>query len=91
MREMVEDYSRQLEVRDQHIRRLEAACDGEVAMLAQKEVEVLKQENRMLRDKVAHMSDEIAHLGAGAASDANYRALQDEVDRLSQLLMEKDR
>ena len=51
MREMVEDYSRQLEVRDQHIRRLEAACDGEVAMLAQKEVEVLKQENRMLRDK----------------------------------------
>jgi predicted RNase H-like nuclease (RuvC/YqgF family) len=91
MREMVDDYSRQLEVRDQHIRRLEAACDSEVAMLAQKEVEVLKQENRMLRDKVAHMSDEIAHLGAGAASDANYRALQDEVDRLSQLLMEKDR
>ena len=40
---------------------------------------------------MAHMSDEIAHLAAGAAANDNYRALQDEVDRLSQLLMEKDR
>lgn len=55
MREMVDDYTRQLDVRDQTIRRLESQDQiqqNEMSMLVFKENEQLKIENRMLRDKV---------------------------------------
>ena len=62
MREMVESYTTQLELRDENIRRLEQtdfAQQSEVAMLIQKENEALKQENKMMRDKVHIIEQEL--------------------------------
>lgn len=62
MREMVDDYSRQLEVRDVAIRRLESqevAQQNEMSMLIYKENETLKQENRMLKDKITILDQEL--------------------------------
>ena len=52
---MVDDYSRQLEVRDTAIKRLESqdiAQQNEMSLLIFKENETLKQENVMLKDKI---------------------------------------
>ena len=60
-------------------------------MLVYKENEALKQENRMLRDKVAMLDDEMNRVGANRAMEGDYRALQEENDRLNHALMEKSR
>jgi len=60
-------------------------------MLVYKENEALKQENRMLRDKVAMLDDEMNRGNVNRALDGDYRALQDENDRLNHALMEKSR
>ena len=60
-------------------------------MLVYKENEALKQENRMLRDKVAILDEEINRLSANRPYEADFRVLQDEVDRLNRALMDKDR
>jgi len=65
MREMVDDYTSQLDARDQAIRRLESndiIQQNEVSMLVYKENEALKQENRMLRDKVNYLDEEMARV-----------------------------
>jgi hypothetical protein len=62
MREMVDDYTRQLDVRDDTIKRLESqemVHQNEMSMLVYKENEQLKQENRMLRDKVNLLDQEL--------------------------------
>ena len=82
MREMVDDYSRQLEMRDQTVQRLEAEADPEVVMLAHREIEALKQENRMLRDKVGQLDNQLVQVSSAPVPDANYRALQDEVGQI---------
>lgn len=80
MREMVDDYSRQLDMRDQTIQQLQAQSDvvqqNEVSMLVYKENEALKQENRMLRDKVAILDDELNRADANRGLEMDYRALQ---------------
>ena len=49
-------------------------------MLVYKENEALKQENRMLRDKATILDEEINRMNANRAFEADYRALQEEVD-----------
>ena len=88
---MVDDYSRQLELREQNIRDLQAQSDPEIILLSQREIEALKQENFMLRDKIGGLNNEVDMLRSQGAPDSSYTALQDEVQRLSTLLMEKDR
>lgn len=59
---MVDDYSRQLEVRDVTIKRLESqdfAQQNELSMLIYKENETLKQENSMLKDKIHILDQEL--------------------------------
>ena len=88
MREMVDDYSRQIELRDNTIRQLqnsEGARQQEISMLVYKENETLKHENRMLHDKVHILEQELQQM---AAHDP--RGLHDEINRLTQMLQEKD-
>ena len=95
MREMVDDYSKQLDVRDQAIQQLQSQSDvvqqNEVSMLVYKENEALKQENRMLRDKVTMIDEELARVTAGRGPEGDFRALQEENERLNIALMEKTR
>ena len=59
---MVDDYSRQLEVRDTAIKRLESqdiAQQNEMSLLIYKENETLKQENMMLKDKIMILDQEL--------------------------------
>lgn len=88
MREMVDDYSRQVELRDNTIRHLqnsEAARQQEISMLVYKENETLKHESKMLRDKVQILEEEIHHM---AQNDP--RPLHAEIDRLNRILSEKE-
>ena len=94
LREMVEDYSRQLDARDQQIQRLESnemIQQNEVSMLVYKENEALKQENHMLRDKVAILDEEVNRLNVGRVVEADMRALREENDRLNRQLIDKER
>lgn len=78
MREMVEDYSRQLELRDTSIRELQnndSNQQNEVSMLVYKENEALKQETRMQREKIVMLEEEILRISQGGQLDSNYRAL----------------
>lgn len=62
MKEMVESYTTQLELRDETIQQMnksDAVHQSEVTFLVQKENEALKQENRMLRDKLTILEEEI--------------------------------
>lgn len=93
MREMVDDYTRQLDVRDQSIRRLESqemVHQNEMSMLVYKENEQLKQENRMLRDKVTLLDQEINLIHAQRVPDSEARAMREEIERLNHMLQEKD-
>ena len=60
-------------------------------MLVYKENEALKQENRMLRDKVTMIDEELARVTAGRGPEGDFRALQEENERLNIVLMEKTR
>ena len=94
LREMVEDYSRQLDARDQQIQRLESnemIQQNEVSMLVYKENEALKQENHMLRDKLAILDEEVNRLNVGRVMEADLRALREENDRLNRQLIDKER
>ena len=52
-------------------------------MLVYKENEALKQETRMQREKIVMLEEEILRVSQGGQLDSNYRALQEEVERLS--------
>lgn len=78
MKEMVDDYTRQLELRDDTIRNLERE-----GMQASNKEEVYE-----LRDKVVQLNREIDILGAGAATTKH---LKDEIERLNRQLLEKER
>ena len=91
---MVEDYSRQLDARDQQIQRLESnemIQQNEVSMLVYKENEALKQENHMLRDKLAILDEEVNRLNVGRVMEADLRALREENDGLNRQLIDKER
>jgi len=90
MREMVDDYTRQLELRQDTIKRLESnvGAASEDPQLRQ-EVEGYRQENRVLRDKVNQMTREVEMLSQ--ANGNRHQQLKDEVDRLNRTLLDKDR
>ena len=93
MREMIDDYSRQLDLRDGTIRRLESqemAQQNELSMLIYKENETLKQENTMLKDKVAILDQELMNFEATRPTEHQIRGLHDELARLNSILREKD-
>jgi hypothetical protein len=48
---------------------------NEVSMLVYKENEALKQENRMLRDKVTMIDEELGRVTAGRGPEGDFRAL----------------
>ena len=84
MREMVDDYTRQLELRDETIKSLEK--DGLHQMDGQ------QQEVIMLREKIADLNREIDVLSANqGAGQASTKHLKDEIDKLNRSLLEKDR
>ena len=92
MREMVDDYTRQLELRDDTIRRLESSqappvADGQVRMLRQ-EIEDYKQENSMQRGKIMGLTKELEMVQSNSGSNI---ALKNEIDSLNRQLMEKER
>mmetsp|Transcript_17817 Transcript_17817/g.30206 ORF Transcript_17817/g.30206 Transcript_17817/m.30206 type:complete len:344 (+) Transcript_17817:115-1146(+) len=94
MREMIEDYTGQLDIRDQTIRQLEQqdiVAQNEVSMLIYKENEALKQENRMLRDKVGHQDEELARANVARGFEAESRVLKEDVERLNRALLERER
>ena len=80
MREMVDDYSNQLQLRDDQIRRFET--DGFAA------ADTYKNEALALRDKVASLNRQLDMASAGNSESQH---LRDEVDRLNRMLHEKDR
>ena len=90
MREMVDDYTRQLELRQETIKRLESdvGAPAEDPRLRQ-EVEGYKQENRLLRDKVNQLTREV-EMGQQANGNRQQQ-LAGEADRLSRQLLDKDR
>ena len=59
-------------------------------MLVFKENEQLKIENRMLRDKVTLLDQEINLINAQRVPEGEHRAMRDEIDRLNQMLHDKD-
>ena len=64
MREMVDDYTKQLELRDDTIKRLELNSRNEVSQQTQlaslrREIDDLQQENHSLRTKVSQMSRDL--------------------------------
>ena len=92
MREMVDDYSRQLEVRDTAIKRLESqdiAQQNEMSLLIYKENETLKQENVMLKDKIMILDQELINFSQ-RPSEHEVRSLHEELSRLNSLLRDKD-
>lgn len=57
MREMVDDYTRQLELRDETIQRLEGSQPNTRAF--KQEIDELQHDNRVLREKVTNLSREL--------------------------------
>lgn len=61
---MVQNYVRQLETKEDVIRRLKASFEEnhqerQVEVLSRRENDAIKQENRMLRDKIAELSRDL--------------------------------
>ena len=80
-------------MRDETIRQLEQgdiARQNEMSLLVYKENEALKQENRMMRDKVTILEEELHRLNETRPHDADVRALQEEAARLNRALIDKD-
>lgn len=59
-------------------------------MLVYKENEALKQENHMMRDKATILEEELERLNQSRPHETDMRALQEEAQRLSRALIEKD-
>ena len=91
MREMVDDYTKQLELRDDTIKRQESMIQSQppqssahqyaIQQLRQ-ELDDYKSENRMLQDKLNQMP-----------RDDRFKTqqLQDEIERLNMIVMDKER
>ena len=80
-------------MRDETIRQLEQgdiARQNEMSLLVYKENEALKQENRMMRDKVTILEEELDRLNQTRPHEADMRALEEEAQRLNRALIEKD-
>jgi len=86
MREMVDDYTRQLELRDETIQRLESSQPNSRAL--KQEIDELQRDNRVLREKVQSLNRE---LDSNASSGARIGKLQDENDRLNRVIIDKER
>ena len=84
MREMVDDYTKQLELRDETIHRLETVPPKGAMKLEnnlRQEIEELTFENRRLKEQARDLNRE----QKGTA------LLKDEIDRLKRTITDKDR
>jgi len=93
---MVQNYSRQLESKEETIRsmgqRLEASQgDQEVESIVRRENEAIKQENRMLREKVGDLSRDLDMAANDRAGGSVVDALENENRRLRSDLADKER
>lgn len=61
-----------------------------MSLLVYKENEALKQENRMMRDKVTILEEELDRLNQTRPHETDMRALKEEAERLNRALIEKD-
>lgn len=91
---MVDDYTRQLEIRDETIKRMESSQmqsshNSNYTQQLRQEIEDYKHDNNMLRDKVTSLQRDVDHVSSGQG--ARQTQLKAEVDRLNQVLIEKDR
>lgn len=60
MRDMVDDYTKQLELRDENIRRLEMGAGSNfVTQQLREELEDVRSENRSLKDQVFQLNREL--------------------------------
>ena len=89
---MVDDYTRQLELRDDTIRRLETNppvphVANQIPMLRQ-ELDEYKQDNIVLRGKINQLTRDLDMAHAGGS---NQNALKNEIDSLNRQLMDKER
>ena len=92
MKEMVDSYTQQLQIRDEHIRRLEstdAVHAGEMGMLMARENEALKNENRMLRDKVSILEAEVNHMNASRPQEHEFSAVRAELENEKRVRFEQ--
>mmetsp|Transcript_15394 Transcript_15394/g.26017 ORF Transcript_15394/g.26017 Transcript_15394/m.26017 type:complete len:210 (-) Transcript_15394:296-925(-) len=93
MREMVDDYTKQLELRDETIKRLEDMKQSQVGQeqytiqQLRQEMEDYRSENRALKDKVYNLTRQVE----GQSSNLQVQQLKDEIERLNRSLLEKDR
>lgn len=94
---MVQNYSRKIEAQEDTIRALNQRVDHQVNMseadpdydgMLRKEVEGLKSENNLMRERVAELSRE---LDQGGKSGLPTDALEAECRKLRQELQEKER
>lgn len=91
---MVDDYTRQLEIRDETIKRMESSQmqsshNSNYTQQLRQEIEDYKHDNNMLRDKITSLQRDVDHVSSGQG--ARQKQLKEEVDRLNQVLIEKDR
>lgn len=95
MQVMVQNYSRQLESKEDVIRtlkfRLDDNQDSRVELLTRRESDAIKQENRMLRDKVAELSRDLDLATQDRLPPSALDALESENRRLRQDILEKER
>ena len=92
MKEMVDSYTQQLHIRDETIRRLEstdAVHQGEMGLLVARENEALKNENRMMRDKVAILEGEVNHMNATRPQEHEFAAIRAELENEKRVRFEQ--
>ena len=87
MREMVDDYTKQLEFRDDNIRQLEQSRPQEAAL--RRELDDYMHENRVLKDKNASLNRDLDQNQSSINVKSQY--LKDENARLTQSLHDKER
>ena len=68
-----------------------APRESEFETMYRRENETLKQENRMLRDRISQLSSEVDHLSRDKASGPVIEALESENRRLRSDLQDKER
>jgi len=93
---MVVNYSRQIDTKEDAIRNLKSkinALDGDnsVEIMVRRENETIKQENRMLREKVADLSRDLDLVQQDRQAPSVSAALESENRRLRADLVDKER
>lgn len=95
MQNMVTNYSRQLESKEDIIRglkfQLDSGQDSRIELMSRRESDAIKQENRMLRDKIAELSRELDLANNDRHAPPALDALEGENRRLRSDMLDKER